>query len=140
MEQQIIEALEEFYESNNIEKENKFRKEFHQKFFEKMKEKINNNASKLGKNVTIKYGLIHNSIHAKDEVYEGCEIADFLFVAKRPNNDYGNAVLIQVKSGEGLDNNKSQQNLYANWKPFFIKSLSASPRHSLISTRASARL
>ena len=119
IEKEIIKALTTFSEQNSIREERLFRKEFHTKFFEKLKNGWNSN-EKIKSSISIKYGLIHNSIHSNNG-NKSCEIGDFLFVVKNGDFDYNNlakSLLLQVKPCENKDNNYCQKNIYSNWPDF----------------------
>jgi hypothetical protein len=122
IEKEINLALANFSVQNSIEAETHFRKEFHTKFFEKLKEGWNNNA-KINSKISIKYGLIHNSVHTiiGDD---RCEIGDFLFVVKNNGDNFNylaKSLLLQVKSSENRDGNVRQKNLYSRWPEFIFK-------------------
>jgi hypothetical protein len=119
VEKEIIKALTTFSDQNSINEERLFRKKFHTSFFEKLKQGWNNN-EKIKSKISIKYGLIHNSIHCNNGD-KSCEIGDFLFVVRNCNANYdyfAKSLLIQVKPHGNIDNNYCQKNLYANWPKF----------------------
>ena len=128
LEDKIIKSLEVYSLSNKTSSEGLFRKYFHWKFFEKLQELINAD-KQIGKSLSVKYGLIHNSIHAKIEDNKACEIADFLFVIKSNASEIKSAALIQVKCKETATTNVSQQNLYSYWHPFIFSQ--PSPKNNL---------
>lgn len=119
IEKEIIKALTTFSDQNSINEERLFRKEFHTKFFEKLKDGWNSNV-KIKSKISIKYGLIHNSIHCNNGS-KSCEIGDFLFVVRNGDFNYDyltKSLLLQVKPSENNDNNYCQKNLYSNWPNF----------------------
>ncbi len=116
IEKEINYALKNFCGGNQINSETKFRKEFHTKFFEILKNRWSANNSITTK-LEIKYGLIHNSVHC-NFLGTSCEIGDFLLVIKDKNS--ARAILIQVKCLESTDNNKKQKKLYSIWPKFTI--------------------
>lgn len=119
IEKSIIEALQTSFSEDSFREERFFRKTFHTQFFERLKVIWNEN-DKIKTKISVKYGLIHNSVHAK-VVDQTCEIADFLFVVKHDNLPYrAKSLLLQVKPADTRDDNKKQKNLYANWPEFKI--------------------
>lgn len=119
IEKSIIEALQTSFSEDSFREERFFRKDFHTQFFKNLKVIWNEN-DKIKTKISVKYGLIHNSVHAT-VVDQTCEIADFLFVVKHNNCSYREkSLLLQVKASGVPDDNKRQKNLYANWPEFKI--------------------